>query len=63
MVSKIQKSMFNFFAILLDDTTDVASLAQLCVYVCCVDEKLFEDEFLFCEPVCTKATANEMFDE
>ena len=31
VVSKIQKSMFGFFAIQLDETTDVANLAELCV--------------------------------
>ena len=33
VVSKIQKSMFGFFAIQLDETTYVANLAELCVYV------------------------------
>ena len=50
VVSKIQKSMFGFFAIQLDETMDVANLAELCVYVCYIHERYLEDEFLFCSP-------------
>ena len=54
VVSKIQNSMFGFFAIQLDETTDVANLAELCVYVRYIHEKHLEDEFLFCSPLTTK---------
>ena len=39
VVSKIQNSKFNFFAIQLDETTDVANLAQVCVYVRYIHEE------------------------
>ena len=54
VVSKIQKSMFGFFAIQLDETTDVANLAKLCVYVRYIHERHSEDEFLFCSPLTTR---------
>ena len=61
MVSKIQKSMFGFFAIQLDETTDVVNLAELCVYVRYVHERHLEDEFLFSSPLATRKTAKEIF--
>lgn len=63
LVSKIQNSIFNYFAIQLDETTDVANLAQLCVYVRYVYDKHLEDEFLFCETLSTRTTAKEIFDK
>ena len=53
--------MFGFFAIQLDETTDVANLAKLCVYVRYIHERDLEDEFLFCSPLTTKTTAKEIF--
>ena len=62
VVSKIQlKSMFGFFAIQLDKTTDVANLAELCVYVRYIHERHLEGEFLFCSPLTTKTAAKEIF--
>ena len=46
VVSKMHNSNFKFFSIQLDETTDVANPAQLCVYVRYVHEKHLEDEFL-----------------
>ena len=60
-VSKIQKSMFGFFAIQLDETMDVANLAELCVYVCYIHKRHLEDEFLFCSPLTTRTIAKEIF--
>ena len=62
-VSKIQKLMFNFFAIQIDKTTDVANLAQLHVFVRYVYNRSLKDEFLFCETLSTKTTAKEIFDK
>ena len=61
VVSKIQKSMFGFFAIQLDETTDVANLAELCVYVLYISERYLEDEFLFCSPLTKRTTTKEIF--
>ena len=52
--------MFGFFAIQLDETTDVANLAKLCVYVRYIHERHLEDEFLFCSPLTTRTTAKEI---
>ena len=62
-VSKIQKLMFNFFAIQIDKTTDVANLAQLRVFVRYIYNRSLKDEFLFCETLSTKTTAKEIFDK
>ena len=63
VVSKIQKSMFGFCAIQLNETTDVAILAELHVYVYVgyIHERHLEDEFLFCSPLMTRTTANKIF--
>jgi len=63
VVSKIQYSLFHFFAIQLDETTDVANLAQLCIYARYIYDKHLEDEFLFCETPSTRTTAKEIFDK
>ena len=63
VVSKIQNSKFNFFAIQLDETTDVANLAQVCVYVRYIYEEHLEDEFLFCERLDTRTTAKDIFNK
>nr|XP_039255156.1 zinc finger BED domain-containing protein 5-like [Styela clava] len=61
VVTKIQNSKFNFFAIQLDETTDVANLAQLCIYARYIHEEHLEDEFLFCKILDTKTTAKHIF--
>ena len=53
--------MFGFFAIQLDKTTDVANLAELCVYVRYIHEWHLEDEFSFCSFLTTRTTAKEIF--
>ena len=63
VVSKIQNSKFNFFAIQLDKTTDVANLAQLCVYVRNIHEEHLEDEFLLCKSLDTKTAAKDIFNK
>ena len=63
VVSKIQNLMFNFFAIQIDKTTDVANLAQLGVFLRNVYNRSLKDEFLFCETLSTKTTARKIFDK
>ena len=53
--------MFGFFAIQLDETTDVANLVELCVYVRYIHERHLEDKFLFCSPLTPRTTAKEIF--
>ena len=61
-VLKIQNSLFNSFAIQIDETTNVVSLTQFHVLVRYADNKHLEDE-LFCETLYTKTTSREIFDE
>ena len=61
IVSKMQHSKFNFFAIQLDETTDVANQAQLFVYTRYIHEEHLEDEFLFCESLDTTTMAKDIF--
>ena len=63
VVSKIQNSKFNFFAIQLAETTDVANLAQVCVYVRYIHEEHLKDEFLFCKRLDTRTTAKDIFNK
>ena len=53
--------MFGFFAIQLDETTDVENLAELFVYVGYIHERYLEDQFLFCSLLITRITAKEIF--
>ena len=47
-----------FFAIQCDETTDVAQLSQLLVYVRFVGPSSIEEEMLFCRPLETTAKAD-----
>ncbi len=61
LILKIQNSLFNYFSIQLDETTDVTNLSQLCVYIRYVYNNTFEYDFLFCEPLNTRTTSVEIF--
>ena len=63
VVSNIQNSILDFCAIQLDETANVAYLAQLCVYARYVYDKHLEDEFLFCKTLNTRTTATAIFDK
>ena len=54
VVSKTQNSMFYFFAIQIDKTTDVASLAQLRFFVCYVYNRNLKANFCFAKPSAPK---------
>ncbi|XP_014778813.1 SCAN domain-containing protein 3-like [Octopus bimaculoides] len=45
----------------IDETTDMADLARLCVYAGYVHKKCLEDESLFCKSLNTRTTANDIF--
>ena len=51
-----------FFAIQCDETTDVANLSQLMVYVRFVGSTSFEEEMLFCRPLETGCKAADVFE-
>ena len=63
VISKIQNLMFNFFAVKIDKTTNVANLAQLRVFVRYIYNRSLKDKFLFCEALITKTTARITFDK
>ena len=50
-----------YFAIQCDETTDVAQLSQLLVYVCYVGSTSIEEEMLFCRPLKTTTKAEDVF--
>ncbi|XP_078495350.1 protein FAM200C-like [Ciona intestinalis] len=50
-----------FFAIQCDETTDVAQLSQLLVYVRFVGSSSIEEEMLFCKPLETTTKAEDVF--
>ncbi|XP_032376013.1 zinc finger BED domain-containing protein 5-like [Etheostoma spectabile] len=49
------------FSLQLDESTDVANCAQLMVYVRFVKELNVHEEFLFCHPLPSRTTADEIF--
>ena len=59
LIQRIQKS--KFFAIQLDESIDVANFAQLMMYVRYEYEQATEEEFLFCESLSGRTTADEIF--
>lgn len=50
-----------FYAIQCDETTDVANLSQLMVYVRFVGSTSIEEEILFCQPLETTSKAADVF--
>ena len=50
-----------YFAIQCDETTDVAQLSQLLVYVRYVGSTSIEEEMLFCRPLNTTTKAEDVF--
>ena len=58
VIEKIKLS--PFFAIQLDETTDVAHLPQLLVYARFISENQVEEEFLFCSPLITTTKAEDI---
>lgn len=49
------------FAIQLDESTDIANMAQLLVFVRYVKDNRFKEEFLFCHPLSSTTTAEDIF--
>ena len=64
VISTIQNYTFNLYAFQLDETTDIAYLAPLCVYyVRYINDNHLEDEFLFCKTLSTITTAADIFNK
>ena len=49
------------FSLQPDESTDIASDAQLLVYVCYIDDKKFTEDFLFCKALECHVTGENMF--
>ena len=59
LLLRIQAS--EFYALQLDEVKVVADLAQLLVYVCYVNEGSIKDDTLFCKPLETRTTGEDVF--
>ena len=59
VLHKIQES--PFFAFQCDETTDVAQLSQLLVYIRYVGSTSIEEEMLFCKPIVISTKAEDVF--
>lgn len=51
----------DFFAIQLDESTDVINYTQLMVYVRYIFQTKVEEDYLFCEALSIRTTADEIF--
>lgn len=51
VIDEIKSAPLGLFALQLDESTDVASCAQLMVFIRYIYSRNFKEEFLFCEPL------------
>jgi hypothetical protein len=58
VIERIKSS--GCYALQLDETTDVAGLAVLLVIVRYINNNTTEDELLFCKPLKTRTTAEDI---
>jgi hypothetical protein len=61
LIQKVKKS--KYFALQVDESTDLANSAQLMTYIRYDTEKAIEEEFLFCKPLSGHTTALEIFNK
>lgn len=67
MASNVKNILLNqvkqskFYAIQLDESTDLTNYAQLMVYVRFAVKMEITEDILFCEPLSTRTTADEIF--
>ncbi|XP_056092494.1 zinc finger BED domain-containing protein 5-like [Rhinichthys klamathensis goyatoka] len=58
LVSRVKKS--EFYSLQVDESTDVANLANLLLYVRYHFEGTVQEDFLFCRPLATRTTGQEI---
>ena len=63
VVDEIKTSPLDLFTLQVDESTDVANLPQLLVYVRYVNNSDFKDEFLFCKPLETTTKSIDIFEK
>lgn len=61
LIQKVKKS--KYFALQVDESTDITNSAQLMTYIRYDTEEAIEEEFLFCEPISGHTTAIEIFNK
>jgi zinc finger BED domain-containing protein 5/7/8/9 len=61
VIHEMKTAPLGLFALQVDETTDVANLAQLLVYVRYIKNGDFKDEFLFCKTLETTTTSQDVF--
>ncbi|KAL1281206.1 hypothetical protein QQF64_000009 [Cirrhinus molitorella] len=59
LISRIKNS--EFFSLQVDESTDVANLSNLLVYVRYLFENTVHEDFLFCRPLATRSTGEDIF--
>ncbi|KAL1270838.1 hypothetical protein QQF64_029854 [Cirrhinus molitorella] len=59
LISRIKNS--EFFSLQVDESTDVANLSNLLVYVRYLFENTVHEDFLFCCPLATHSTGEDIF--
>ncbi|XP_007648258.1 zinc finger BED domain-containing protein 5 [Cricetulus griseus] len=62
VIQEIKSAPLPIFSIQLDESTEVANCSQLLMYVRYINDGDFKDEFLFCKPLNTAATARDVFE-
>ena len=63
VVAEIRGEPLNKFAIQLDESTDVASCAQLLVFAPYIKDGVFKEEFLFCHCLESTTRGEDVFNE
>ena len=61
VTNEIKTSPLGLFTLQVDESTDVANLPQLLVYVRYINNGNFKDEFLFCKPYETTTKSTDIF--